>query len=129
MKLTINIPDNATNGDVVLTMFPEVKADEFYMTVHTTTNVICDGVKGGISYDFWKEWWNAPYKGNLQKEQEEAPERPVKSYHEVDPTFTTGKKPSLKQIKEYIVDILKEEYERGYRDGKAEREVIEDDLK
>lgn len=39
------------------------------------------------------------------------------------------KRPSLGQIKEYIVDILKEEYERGYRDGKAEREVIEDDLK
>ena len=39
------------------------------------------------------------------------------------------KKLSLEQIKEYIVDILKEEYERGYRDGKAEREVIEDDLK
>lgn len=68
MKLTINIPDNATNGDVVLTMFPEVKADEFYMTVHTTTNVIRDGVKGGISYDFWKEWWNAPYKAE-EREQ------------------------------------------------------------
>lgn len=65
----------------------------------------------------------------LLSEQEEAPERPVESYHEVDPTFTKGKKPSLKQIKEYIVDMLREEYERGYRDGKAEREVIEDDLK
>lgn len=70
MKLTINIPDNATNGDVVLAMFPEVKADEFYMTVHTTTNVICDGVKGGISYDFWKEWWNTPYKLPPIKPQE-----------------------------------------------------------
>ena len=66
MKLTINIPDNATNGDVVLTMFPEVKADEFYMTVHATTNVIHDGVKGGISYDFWKDWWNAPYKAESE---------------------------------------------------------------
>ena len=56
------IPSNATNGDVIKALFPNVETHEFAITIHATTKVECNGVKGGISYDFWKEWWNAKYK-------------------------------------------------------------------
>lgn len=56
------LPDRATNGDVIKALFPNVETNEFAITIHATTKVECNGVKGGISYDFWKEWWNAPYK-------------------------------------------------------------------
>lgn len=55
-KTGIIIPDNATNGDMVKTMFPhyDIEVDEhkgyvriFYSDFYTT-------------YPF--EWWNAPYK-------------------------------------------------------------------
>ena len=59
------IPDNATNGDVLMAMFPNIDFTEMAITVHATTKVTSNGVKGSISYDFWKDWWNAPYqKGN-----------------------------------------------------------------
>jgi len=54
--------ENATNGDMIKTMFPNIDFAEMSCTVHATTSVTSNGVKGGISYDFWKEWWNAPYK-------------------------------------------------------------------
>lgn len=60
----IPIPNNATNGDVIKAMFPNIITDKFASTIHATTKVVSNGVKGGISYDFWKEWWNAPYKGS-----------------------------------------------------------------
>ena len=50
------LPDNATNGDVIKALFPYIVTDEFYMTVHATTKVTCNGIKGKISFDFWKEW-------------------------------------------------------------------------
>ena len=54
--------DNATNGDVIKAMFPNIITDEFAITIHATTKVVSNGVKGVISYDFWKDWWNAPYQ-------------------------------------------------------------------
>ena len=62
VKYGTPIPDNATNGDVLKAMFPNVITQEFAMTIHATTKVISNGVKGGISYDFWKDWWNSPYQ-------------------------------------------------------------------
>ena len=56
------IPDNATNGDVIKALFPNIITDEFASTIHATTKVVSNGIKGGISYDFWKDWWNAPYQ-------------------------------------------------------------------
>lgn len=58
----IVIPEGATNGDMMKTMFPNINFCDMAYTVHATTNVTSNGVKGGISYDFWKEWWNAPYR-------------------------------------------------------------------
>ena len=60
---TIFIPRNATNGDVIKAVFPSIDFTEMAFTVHATTSVTSNGVKGGISYDFWKDWWNAKYKG------------------------------------------------------------------
>ena len=58
----VEIPDNATNGDVIKAIFPKAEFYDMAFTVHATTKVTSNGVKGGISYDFWKDWWNAPYK-------------------------------------------------------------------
>ena len=63
---TIFISRNATNGDVIKAVFPSIDFTEMAFTVHATTSVTSNGVKGGISYDFWKDWWNAPYKGVLE---------------------------------------------------------------
>ena len=57
----IQNPDNATNGDMIKAMFPNIKIHE-----HEKTD-ICDAY---IQIDIWdfsicvsKDWWNAPYKG------------------------------------------------------------------
>lgn len=59
----ITFPEKATNGDVIKALFPEINFHDMAYTVHATTDVTSNGVKGGISYDFWKDWWNAPYRG------------------------------------------------------------------
>ena len=59
------LPDNLTNGDMIKAIFPDVITTEMMATVHATTKVICCSekhCKGAVSYDFWKEWWNAPYE-------------------------------------------------------------------
>lgn len=61
------IPDNATNGNVIKAMFPNIITDEFASTIHATTKVVSNGIKGGISYDFWKDWWNSPYQKGGKK--------------------------------------------------------------
>ena len=38
----IPIPENATNGDMIKAMFPN---------------------EPDFEYDFFRDWWNAPYKG------------------------------------------------------------------
>lgn len=63
------ISDNATNGDVIKAMFPNIDFTEMTFTVHATTSVISNGVKGNISYDFWKDWWNAPYKAESEDKE------------------------------------------------------------
>ena len=65
----IPLPDNATNGDVLKAMFPNIITDEFATTIHATTKVVSNGVKGSISYDFWKDWWNASYKAESESEE------------------------------------------------------------
>lgn len=61
----IILSDKTTNGDIIQTMFPNVITEETAVTMHLSTKVTCCGdkhCKGALSYDFWKEWWNAPYK-------------------------------------------------------------------
>ena len=50
----IEITGNLTNGDMIMAMFPNAKANVFAKEV---------GVKGLDTYSvFTKKWWNAPYK-------------------------------------------------------------------
>lgn len=54
----ILIPKNATNGDMIMAMFPNAKANVFAKEV---------GVKGLDTYStFTKKWWNAPYEGGKE---------------------------------------------------------------
>lgn len=57
-KNGIFISENATNGDVIKAMFPNIPIDEddFFVRKSRHDNT-----------EYWKEWWNAPYK----KESEE----------------------------------------------------------
>lgn len=57
----IPIPDGATNGDMIMAMFPNAKANVFAKEV---------GVKGLDTYStFTKKWWNAPYEGGKEEWQ------------------------------------------------------------
>lgn len=50
------IPDNATNGDVIKTMFPDL-----IMPLSKSSNIVHTRF-GDRVQDFDKKWWNAPYK-------------------------------------------------------------------
>lgn len=52
--MQIEIKDNATNGDVIKTVFPNSKVVE--------TNTVVDIGIDSIT-TFSKDWWNASYKG------------------------------------------------------------------
>lgn len=58
---------NITNGDMIQIMFPSIDFTEMAFTIHATTSVTSNGVKYNISYDFWKDWWNAPYKAESEE--------------------------------------------------------------
>ena len=64
MKLAIEIPDNATNGDIIKALF-DVKEVRKYKT-RVTAWTLFDGYIGPI--DFQLKWWNAPYKKGEQNE-------------------------------------------------------------
>ena len=63
----VEIAGDLTNGDMIKAAFPEVNFYDMAFTVHAAAEVTSNGVKGGISYDFWKDWWNAPYKTESEK--------------------------------------------------------------
>ena len=52
----IPIPDNATNGDIIKAMFPNLKGREKTFEINVTVNINPIGT-------FTVDWWNAPYKG------------------------------------------------------------------
>lgn len=53
-----DFPRNATNGDMIMAMFPNAKANVFVKEV---------GVNGLDTYStFTKKWWNAPYEGGKE---------------------------------------------------------------
>lgn|GEM_PF-5168917 len=51
-----------TNGEKLKEVFPDIEFTDMAYTVHAVAGVTSNGVKGHISYDFWKEWWNTEYK-------------------------------------------------------------------
>ena len=60
--MTIEIPDNATNGDSIITTFPNCKTELLGLN---DVSVI-DNETGTIIMIVHKWWWNAPYKENKQ---------------------------------------------------------------
>ena len=58
MSKMIEIPNNATNGDVIRTLFPHIRwfvnEDNEVFTDHKTIN------QRFVSFN--ADWWNAPYK-------------------------------------------------------------------
>ena len=55
------IPNNATNGDVIRTMFPDWKIEHIRkMSGMNRYECNIDTIN---SISFYDDWWNAPYKG------------------------------------------------------------------
>lgn len=62
--MKIDVPDDATNGDIIKALFPdiEVKIDRIYPSYKKY--VICT-LRDNVSINtitFTLEWWDAPYK-------------------------------------------------------------------
>ena len=58
---TIPLPDNATNGDVIKALFPDIEiADSKALDKIYTGIPFGDLI--GANVDCMREWWNAPYK-------------------------------------------------------------------
>ena len=59
--MTIAIPDNATNGDVIKALFPN--ADISFRTEYRNYEVVYVRTdEFGASWKIRAEWWNEPYR-------------------------------------------------------------------
>ncbi len=65
---TVSIPDGATNGDVVKIMFPYGKYGINGNEVHVF------GVGGNGCLVFTLDWWNAPYKSEVEADKQRGTE-------------------------------------------------------
>ena len=60
----IIIPDNATNGDMIQNMFPNIKV-EYIKKLSGMNYYEVSGMDAfGSTKTFYEDWWNAPYKEN-----------------------------------------------------------------
>lgn len=59
------LPDNATNGDMIKAMFPNVQVVD--TGIHRITVIFgdCHNMMYRNSYD--EDWWNEPYKGGQEE--------------------------------------------------------------
>ena len=58
---TLEIPDDATNGDVIKAIFPNAPIDtELYTNYVMVKLDYHTQYDGGLMFD--KDWWNAPYR-------------------------------------------------------------------
>lgn len=64
LERSVEIPYNATNGDMIKTMFPnvEIKGTSGFGKITS----IAVGIGLGTSY-FSLDWWNAPYKEEVNR--------------------------------------------------------------
>ena len=63
MKNAIPIPKDATNGDMIMAMFPHTKVRNSYYTYCVEVKLEYHSqYDTGLLFD--KKWWNAPFKGN-----------------------------------------------------------------
>lgn len=63
----IIIPKNATNGDMIKAMFPNAKINEIKGTFDKKTLLGYRTWLGGRSQDFLSDWWNEPYKKEVEE--------------------------------------------------------------
>ena len=69
--ITFEIPKNATNGDMIKTMFPDAEIKEIRGTFEGKLLGYRTWL-GGRSQDFLLDWWNAPFKrGEEEMESKE----------------------------------------------------------
>ena len=67
---TIEIPKNATNGDMIKAMFPDAEIKEIRGTFEGNNLLGYRTYLGGRSQDFLLDWWNAPFKRGDKAEME-----------------------------------------------------------
>lgn len=63
MSTFIDIPDSATNGDIIKAIFPKIEYIETVIDEHTnkpTFVMLKDG--NMILTNFSMDWWNTPYR-------------------------------------------------------------------
>lgn len=58
----IDLPESATNGDVIKAMFPDVEITELFGIYDEDRLYGYSTWFGGQPQDFFLDWWNAPYK-------------------------------------------------------------------
>ena len=64
----IEIPDNATNGDMIKAIFPCIdEKSKLFKDNGTQYAISVDIDTKWASLDFDKEWWNAPYKAEMKE--------------------------------------------------------------
>jgi len=61
----IVIPKNATNGDVIKALFPNIKINDIDCLKMIYTGIDHKNMIG-FNLDATKEWWNAPYKAESE---------------------------------------------------------------
>ena len=60
----IEIPENATNGDVIKAAFPNMR----YFNEDTSCATMKYDMGDHIEYvDFYTDWWDAPYKREVKE--------------------------------------------------------------
>lgn len=62
IKNSIPIPDNATNGDVIRTMFGYKRISHFNDNPPLVDVYGLDNNDDTDSVTFYEDWWNAPYQ-------------------------------------------------------------------
>ena len=63
IKKGTSLPDNATNGDVIKTLFPFVTKH----ISHSENNIYIDAPIQATVLAFDRYWWNAPYKAESEE--------------------------------------------------------------
>lgn len=62
LKSAIIIPKGATNGDMIMTMFPNAKIKK-----QNEMMIVVDVEDNGLPYSFWKDWWDEPFKKEVEE--------------------------------------------------------------
>lgn len=57
----IAIPDNATNGDMIKALFPDIEIADSPCLDKVYTGIMF-GKYIGVNIDCMRDWWSAPYK-------------------------------------------------------------------